>query len=340
MSKEKVLLTGVTGFLGSHVLIQLINAGYAVRGSMRNLARQEELMKIVQPHIPADAEVEFVALDLLKDEGWDEAMKGCTYVQHVAAPISLNVPKDLDAFVPGARDGTLRVLKAASRNGIKRVVATSSLGTVTYGEHIDPERIFTDKDWTDPNYKGINAYIRAKTLAEKAAWDFMETCDSGMTLAVVNPGLILGPLLDPKDIGVSCQGIKQMFTGELPMYPRLGFSVVDVRDVASCQLLAMEKEGAAGERFLCGGDFAWFSDLGAILRKQYPNRKIPKMNMPNWLVHLFGLFNGGVRQLRDDLNRTQYVDIAKTTKILGWKPRSVEEATIATADSLIELNII
>ena len=131
-----------------------------------------------------------------------------------------------------------------------------------------------------------------------------------------------------------------MFTGELPMYPRLGFSVVDVRDVASCQILAMEKKEAAGERFLCGGDFAWFSDLGAILREQYPDRKIPSMNMPNWLVHLFGLFNGGVRQLRDDLNRTQHVNIEKTTKILGWKPRSVKEATIATADSLIELGIV
>lgn len=340
MSKEKVLLTGATGFLGSHVLIQLLNAGYAVRGSMRNLSRKEELMTNIRPHIPEDADVEFVSLDLLKDDGWDEAMKGCTYVQHVAAPISLNVPKDLDAFVPGARDGTLRVLKAASRNGIKRVVATSTLGAVTYGEHIEPERVYTDKDWTDPNYKGINAYIRAKTLAEKSAWEFMDSCDSDMTLAVVNPGLILGPLLDPKDTGVSCEGVKQMFTGELPMYPRLGFSVVDVRDVASCQILAMEKDEAAGERFLCGGDFAWFSDLGAILREQYPDRKIPSMNMPNWLVHLFGLFNGGVRQLRDDLNRTQHVNIEKTTKILGWKPRSVKEATIATADSLIELGIV
>ncbi|MAI87418.1 MAG: nucleoside-diphosphate sugar epimerase [Candidatus Marinimicrobia bacterium] len=340
MRNGNVLLTGASGFVGTHILIELLNAGYAVRGTLRNLDRGKDILKIIKPFVPKDFELEFVYADLLKDEGWGTVTKDCDYVHHVAAPISLDVPKDPDAFIPAAVDGTLRVLNAASKNNIKRVVATSTLGAVTYGEKINKEKVFNDGDWTDPNYKGINAYIRAKTLAEKAAWDYMKNIDSNMTLTTINPGLILGPILDPKDAGVSCEGIKQMFTGELPMYPRLGFSVVDVRDVAKCHMLAMENEKAEGHRFLCGVDFAWFSDLGAILREQYPDRKIPKMNMPNWMVHFFGIFNGGVRQLRDDLNRTQHVDIEKTTKILGWKPRSVKEATIATADSLIKLGIV
>ena len=161
---------------------------------------------------------------------------------------------------------------------------------------IDPNRVFTDKDWTDPNYKGINAYIRAKTLAEQATRNLWNRVVE-MTLAVVNPGLILGPLLDPKDTGVSCEGIKQMFTGELPMYPRLGFSVVDVRDVASCQILAMEKQSCRRAIFMWWRLCMVFR-FGSHLARAMPGSKIPSMNMPNWLVHLFGLFNGGVRQLR------------------------------------------
>ena len=166
----------------------------------------------------------------------------------------------------------------------------------------------------------------------------MKTCDSDMTLATVNRGLILGPLLDPKDTGVSCEGVKQMFYWRTS---NVSTSWLFCCGCSRCCLVSNIGNGkTAGERFLCGGEFAWFSDLGAILREQYPDRKIPKMNMPNWLVHFFGLFNGGVRQLRDDLNRTQHVDIEKTTRLLGWKPRSVKEATVATADSLIELGIV
>ena len=221
--------------------------------------------------------------------------------------ISLNVPKDLDAFVPGARDGTLRVLKAASRNGIKRVVATSTLGAVTYGEHIEPERVYTDKDWTDPDYKGINAYIRAKTLAEKSAWEFMESCDSEMTLAVVNPGLILGPLLIPKIQGYPVRESNKCLLESFQCTHVLDFLLSMFEMLPLVRYWQWKRGGCRRAIFMCG-DFAWFSDLGAILREQYPDRKIPSLNMPNWLVHLFGLFNGGVRQLRDDLNRTQHVE--------------------------------
>ena len=279
-----------------------------------------------------------VLADLDRDTGWREAVRGCDYVLHVASPFPPALPADEDELVRPARDGTLRVLRASRDAGVKRVVLTSSFAAIGYG-HPPRRAPFDERDWTDVNGAGVSAYVRSKTVAERAAWDFVEREGGGLELAAINPAGVLGPVLGP-DYSTSILLVKRLMDGAVPGLPRFDFGVVDVRDVADLHLRAMTHAAARGERFLAvAGDFVSISDIAWMLKRRLGDaaRKVPTRHLPDWAVRLAALFDPAVRQILPELGRTRNATGEKAVRLLGWKPRSAEDAVTATAESLIAI---
>ncbi|NJL14416.1 MAG: aldehyde reductase [Microscillaceae bacterium] len=333
------MLTGASGFIGAHCVVQLLEKGYRVRASLRNLARAESLRAIYHENTQFEEErLEFLVLDLNQDQGWTEAAQGCDFVMHVASPVPAQLPRHADELIIPAKGGTLRALKAAHEAGIKRVVLTSSVAAICYG-YPPQKTAFTEADWTNLQGHNLSPYIKSKTIAEKAAWDFVK--DKDLELVTVNPGGVLGPVLE-KDYGTSAEIVKKMMEGALPGFPRIGFPLVDVRDVARMHLLAMETPEAAGQRFICANDYIWFDEIGQVLKTHFPAyaRKIPRRKMPSWLVRIFGLFDKEVKSILNELDFRKEVSHQKAAEILKWKPRPNEEAIVATAQSLIKFGIV
>ncbi|MGI9413728.1 MAG: SDR family oxidoreductase [Hyphomicrobiales bacterium] len=340
-NEQQVLVTGASGFLGSHCVIQLLDRGYRVRGTLRDMGRADAMRAIIESNAKTNAGLDFVQADLMYDAAWDRAVKGCTYVIHTASPVPVKLPKDPDTLLLPARDGTLRVLRAARDGGVRRVVVTSSTAAVSYGEGGRTHAEFTEDDWTDPDGPEVSAYARSKILAERAAWTFIRTEGKDLELAVINPSLILGPVLET-DYGSSAELIRRLLTGAFPGCPRLGWPIVDVRDVAALHIAAMEAPEASGHRFLCGNEFMWLRDIARVLRERVPGyrRRIPTRPLPNWLMRLIGLFDEQVRSLSSGLGERRAVSCGKARGMLGWRPRPAEEAIVATAESLIAHGIV
>ena len=336
-----MLVTGASGFIASHCIVQLLERGYRVRGTLRDMARADRMTAVIGRHVATDQSLSFVQADLMDDSAWGPAAEGCAYVLHVASPVPIDGPKDPDALIAPARDGTLRVLRAARDNGVRRAVVTSSTAAVSYGEGGRPDADFTEEDWTDPDGPGVSAYARSKIFAERAAWQFVQTEGAGLELAVINPSLVLGPVLE-SDYGSSAELVRRMLKGKFPGCPRLGWPVVDVRDVAALHIAAMETPEANGHRFLCADDFMWLRDIAQVLREHLPDRhtQIPARTLPDFLVRLIGLFNHQVRSAASELGSRRAVSSDKARQMLGWKPRTARQAIIATADSLIEQGIV
>jgi len=244
-----VLVSGATGFVGLHTVIQLLQNGHTVRGTLRSPKRETEVRESVARHVDAGDRLSLHQCDLLSDDGWDEAISGCDYVLHVASPFIIGAPKHEDELIIPARDGALRVLKAAAKAGVKRTVMTSSVAAVSAGHDRDTTHIFTEDDWSNTDSSEIGAYEKSKTIAERAAWDFVKSDGAGMELAVINPGAILGPILNA-DSGTSGEIVRQLMVRAMPACPRVGFSCVDVRDVAGAHLAAMTTPDAAGKIYL------------------------------------------------------------------------------------------
>ena len=342
MSGETVLVTGGSGFIAMHCIVKLLAAGHPVRASVRSLAREPEVRATLKA-AGADAgdRLSFVVADLTADAGWADAVAGCDYVLHVASPFPLNVPKHEDELIVPAREGALRVLRAARAAGVKRVVQTSSFAAVGYG-HPQMDRPFTEHDWSRPDGEGITAYAKSKTLAERAAWDFMAREGGDMELAVVNPVGVFGPVLGA-DFSTSIEIVKRMLDGALPAVPRITFGVVDVRDVADLHLLAMTHPEAAGERFLAvSGDFASLREIGLILKRRMGEaaRRTPTRELPDWLVRVVALFDKSVGQVVPELGKRKNATSDKARRVFGWTPRSVEDAVVATAESLQRLGLL
>lgn len=342
MSGELVLVTGGSGFIAMHCILQLLAAGHRVRASVRSLAREPEVRATLKA-AGADAgdRLSFVAADLTADAGWAEAAAGCGYVLHVASPFPLAVPRHEDELIVPAREGALRVLRAARAAGVRRVVQTSSFAAVGYG-HPQVDRPFTEHDWSKPDGQGITAYAKSKTLAERAAWDFMAREGGDMELSVVNPVGVFGPVLSA-DFSTSIEIVKRMMDGALPAVPRMAFGVVDVRDVADLHLLAMTRPEAAGERFLAvSGDFVSLREIGLILRRRMGDaaRRAPTRELPDWLVRVVALFDKSVGQIVPELGKRKNATSDKARRVLGWTPRSIEDAVVATAESLQRLGLL
>ncbi len=303
---------------------------------MRKLEREPEVRAaIASAAVDAGDRLEFAAADLGSDAGWNEAVAGCEYVLHVASPFPPAQPKDPDELIVPARDGSLRVLKAALGAGVSRVVLTSSVAAVRHGR--PPSNVpYSEVDWTNGNDTARTPYTRSKTIAERAAWDHVQSVDGESKLATVNPGAIIGPLLS-EDPSFSLQLVLRLLGG-MPAMPRLGFSVVDVRDVADLHIRAMTAPEAAGERFLATTRFLWMSDVAAVLRDRLGERaaKVPSRVAPDILVRAMSLFDSNVRSIVSDLGRSAEYSSEKAQTVLGWQPRAVEDSIVDTAESLLQ----
>ena len=331
-----MLVTGGSGFIGSHCILDLLRAGYRVRTTVRSPDREATVRELLGAE-SADA-LSFAVADLTDDAGWADAVGGCDFVLHVASPFPLGPPKHEDDLIVPAREGALRVLAAARDAKVKRVVMTSSFAAIGYGQP-PMDRPFTEEDWTDPDGDGVSAYAKSKTLAERAAWEFVEREGDGLELSVVNPVGVFGPVLGP-DFSTSIELVKRLLDGAMPGIPRVAFGIVDVRDVADLHVRAMTAPAAAGERYLAvSGEFMTVEEIAAVLRERMgaDAKKVPTRMLPNWLVRLVARFDSSVRQIVPELGKVKQASNAKATGTLGWAPRSREDAIVASAESLLRL---
>ena len=339
-----VLVTGGSGFIAAHCIIQLLNAGYHVRTTVRSLKRVASVKEMLkQGDVEAGDRLSFVEADLTADKGWPQAVDGCEYVLHVASPFPPGIPKDENDLIIPAREGALRVLKASRDAGVKRVVLTSSFAAIGYGLKSTGE-VFDEKNWTDPYspQATISAYVKSKTLAERAAWDFISREGNGLELAVINPVGVLGPVLG-SELSTSIQIVKRLLDGSTPGSPQLSFGIIDVRDVADLHIRAMTNPLAKGERFLAiAGPFISMNEIALLLKSRLGEKakRVPTRVLPNWLVRIIALFDPGIALVAPELGKTKRASNEKAKKLLGWTPIKTEDAIIATAESLIQLELV
>jgi nucleoside-diphosphate-sugar epimerase len=337
-----VLVTGGSGFVGSHTILALLAAGHQVRASVRSARREGDVRAMLkQGGVDAGDRLSFSVADLQEDSGWPEAVAGCEYVLHVASPFPPTLPRDESELIVPAREGALRVLAAARNAGVKRVVLTSSFAAIGYG-HPPQAAPFDEASWTDPNGPGVQPYVKSKTLAERAAWDFMQNQAGALELAVINPVGIFGPVLGP-DYSTSILVVQRLMDGQVPGCPRLFFGAVDVRDVADLHLRAMTHPAARGERFLAvAGDFLSMQDIARVLKERLGSaaKRVPTWQLPDWVVRLAALRDPAVRQILPELGTRKNATSEKARRVLGWSPRSSADAVVATGESLLRLGLL
>jgi dihydroflavonol-4-reductase len=334
LSQKTVLVTGGSGFLGGWCLVELLRREYRVRTTVRDLAKEPEVRARVGSQVDVGDRLSFFAADLGADDGWAGAVAGCDYVLHVASPFPSVQPKDPDELIVPAREGTLRVLRAALDAGVERVVLTSSVAAVRGGVK-SASAPLTEADWTDGDNAALQPYTRSKALAERAAWDLVAERDETAKLATINPGAILGPVLG-EERSTSLGIVERLLRG-MPGTPRIGFSVVDVRDVADLQVKAMITPEAGGERFIAVARFQWMADIAAVLRDRLgpAAAKVPKRGIPDFVVRAMGIFDPSVRSIASQLGEKVEMSSAKAESALDWSPRPVEETIVDCAQSLI-----
>ena len=347
MSPKTVLVTGGSGYIGAHVVVQALQHGYKVRTTVRAASRAESVRQKLRAGGISEEQVQsvgFFEVDLLGDRGWDEACAGCDYVLHVASPFPPSAPKHEDELIKPAREGTLRALRAAKKaETVKRVVITSSFAAVGYGHpkglrtKSDP---FTEKDWTVVNdaRNPVGAYEKSKTLAEQAAWEWQEKEGSGIELATVNPVLVMGPSLGEED-NTSLELPRRMLNGDLPGLPDLSFGIVDVRDVADLHIKVMESPRAAGQRYLAISDDLATStkDIATYLKQGLPaeeSKRVPTRVLPNFLLRLVSHFDASIAMIAPELGVVRYIINAKAREELHWTPISARDCVVASAENL------
>lgn len=339
---SKVLVTGGSGFIGVHTILQLLNAGHEVRATVRNLQREPEVRAMLKEGgIEAGDRLTFAAADLESDAGWPEAVAGCEFVHHIASPFPSTVPDDENELIRPASEGALRVLRVSRDAGVKRVVMTSSFAAIGYG-HRQRETAFTESDWSDTGSPDMQPYPKSKTLAERAAWDFIAREGGNLEFSVVNPVAVFGPVLG-SDVSPSVLIVRMMLNRTLPALPRIYFGTVDVRDVADLHLRAMTHPAAKGERFLAvAGSFLSMREIALILKQNLGEAasKVPTWQMPDWMVRVAALSGGPIKGVVPELGKRKNATSAKAQRVLGWQPRSAEEAVIATAESLFKLGLV
>lgn len=341
-STQIVLVTGGSGFVGVHCILQLLEKGYQVRTTLRSMNRKAEVIDMLKEGGITDFEnLSFYEANLTQDDNWDEAVEGCDFVLHVASPISLALPQSDDEIIKPAVDGTLRVLKAAKKAGVKRVVITSNFGAVGYS-HKDMHTQITEESWTDPNEKNLTAYLKSKIFAERAAWDFMEKEGGDLELSVINPAGIFGPSLG-KDLSSGFELLKKVLDGSMKAIPKIPFGVVDVRDVADLHIRAMINPKAKGERFLAiAGGVMTLPQIAKFLKEHLGERanRVSTKTIPDWVMRIAAIFNPVAKQVTSQLGKNKNASNQKAKTVLGWNPRTNEEAILATAESLYKFGTL
>lgn len=332
---KTVLVTGGSGYLGGWCVVELLRRGYRVRTTVRDLAREAEVRATVGTQVDGGDRLTVLAADLHEDAGWKEAVDGCDYVLHVASPFPPTQPKDPDELIVPARDGTLRVLAASLDAGVERIVVTSSVAAITGGGKPVHRRPLDERDWSDPDNPKLSPYARSKTIAERAAWDFMAERGATERLTTVNPGAIVGPVLSD-DRSFSLQAIERLLGG-MPGVPRIGFSFVDVRDVADLEIRAMTAPEAGGKRFVAVESFQWMADIAAVLRERLGDAaaKVPTRTLPNPVVRAAAIFDPGIRSIVGQLGRKTELSSERAQTQLGWSPRPIDETVVECARSLL-----
>ncbi|MFD0364973.1 SDR family oxidoreductase [Nocardia sp. GCM10030253] len=337
----QVLVTGATGFVAGHCIAELLEHGYAVRATVRDLDKKDKRAHLVALADRIGGELTFVEADLDDDSGWAAAVSGCDYVMHVASPFPAAPPDDERALIATAVNGTLRVLRAcADTDTVRRVVLTSSIAAVAHG-HDDPEAMRTEADWSVVERSA--SYQKSKTLAERAAWEYIGELPSGrgLELVVLNPGMVLGPLQSTA-LSTSHVPVRWLLGRAVPGSPRVGWSVVDVRDLAVAHRLAMELPQAAGNRYICAGEHVWMGEIAALLAEEFGPRgfRVPTRGIPDLLVRAMALFDKSVRLAVPTLGRPERLSSEKARRELGWGMRPVRETVLDTAESMIANGVV
>lgn len=337
-SAKRVVVTGASGFLGKHIVLALLRAGHSVRASVRNAAMAEQVRRAVLPHGDGEAgeRLEFATLDLTRDAGWAEAMAGAAALIHTASPCPIAQPKNPDDLIRPAVDGTKRALCAARAAGVERVVLTSSAIAVIQPWRRDGH-VFTEDDWSDAAGLPAQPYARSKVIAERTAWEF--AAREGLRLTVFNPTFILGPLLDDR-FGSSMQLVRRVLRGRDPMLPRLGLSIVDVRDVAAAHVRALERDGTEGQRFILASGSLWLTDWGKVLKTLYPRRRMPTRAAPLPLLRLLALFDGEIRTALPSVGHMDELRSDKARRYLGIDFIPPDRALIAAAEALVSRGLV
>ncbi|ANY20394.1 3 beta-hydroxysteroid dehydrogenase/Delta 5--_4-isomerase [Tsuneonella dongtanensis] len=334
-----VLVTGGTGYIAGELIDQLLGKGWTMRTTVRSNAKSEGKLRKRWPD--AGEQLSVFEAELMDDAGWAEATAGCTHVAHVASPIAAAAPKHEDEMIVPAREGTLRALRFARDAGVTRFVQTSSMAAVAYGR---AEKVYTvsEKDWTNVDHPDVYPYVKSKTIAERAARDWVAAEGGGIEFVSVNPSMVLGPVHDA-DFSPSVEVVKQLLNGSMPMAPDLGFAIVDTRDCADLHVRCLETPGLAGERFLASGRFYKMIEVARILRDNLPpeqTRKVPTRVMPNWMVSILALVNPGVRSIKAEIGKSRNVDFSHAKERLGWATRPEAESIVDCAKSLIAHGVV
>ena len=335
----RVLVTGGSGYIAGVLIRQLLATGWQVNTTVRDLAREPALRQLLGV-APGDKQLRCFAADLLHDAGWAEAAAGCSHVAHVASPLPAGMPRDANELIVPARDGALRALKAARDAGVQRFVMTSSVAAIAYG-HGRGEHRFTERDWTRLETPGIPPYVQSKTVAERAARDWVAREGGGLAFCTVNPSVVLGPVASA-DYSASVLIVRSLLEGRIPALPNIGFGIVDVRDVADLHVRALTAPDMADERFIACGGFLWLREIAAVLRAELGEqaRRVPTLQMPDWAVRLLARVSPTLRAVASELGTVRHQDSSHARERLGWVPRAPKEAIVKTARDLIALGVL
>jgi dihydroflavonol-4-reductase len=339
--KDKVLLTGISGWIAKHTAIELLNKGYEVLGTVRNKDLIDQTKETIKKHAPIE-KLSFIELDLLKDDGWDEAAKGCKYIFHIASPFPMKVSRDREFLLPVAVDGTLRVLNAGINAGVEQIIKTSSIVAMFRKPNRSNPYTFGENDWTDENWiEGVNDYFLSKTKAEKAAWELMESKGLKSKLTTINPGGVFGDALDKKG-GTSIEYVRQFLKGKFPGAPKFAVLISDVKDIAKAHVACIGNNKVGGRRLIVGKEVKKLVELSQLMAEAMPEyaKKLPKKELPNFMVKLISYIDSSAKMMIPDLGILMQTDTSYAEELLGFKFKPAKDCITENAKSVVQLGLV